>query len=107
MVETVEADMAASRRGDGLVLPNNHFEVNERTYAWEAGETFYPVSGPGFIIVDRPTLKAIQTFSRHGGVNERSLTELGYDKYMPTECVELAKDIWRLRTNRADDDLLD
>lgn len=107
MVETVQADMIAIRNGNGVKLPDNHYEINDRTYAWEKGETYYPVSGPGLIVVDRPTLKAIQTFAPHGGINDQALAQLSWDQHMPSESVELAKELWRKRTNRGNDDVLD
>ena len=33
MVETVQADMVAIRNGYGVRLPDNHYEINGRTYA--------------------------------------------------------------------------
>lgn len=107
MVATVEEDLEAIRRGEGQKLPNHHYEYRGRVYAWEKGETYYPVSGPGFLIADRPTYKALQMFSRHGGVNAKAMQELANDPHMPQANVELALEMWRKRTNRGDDDVLD
>ncbi|MGN6031346.1 MAG: hypothetical protein ACTHQE_06745 [Thermomicrobiales bacterium] len=76
MVDTVNEDLEAINRGDGTRLPDNRFEYRGRVYAWEQGSTGYPPSGPGFIVADRFTYSAIQTFVRHGGVNTRSMNEL-------------------------------
>lgn len=108
MVEMVNEDLAAINRGDGTRLPDNRFAYRGRVYAWERGSTGYPVSGPGFIVADRFTYSAIQTFVRHGGVNAGSMNELQRNPHLPGASVELAKECWRKRTNRSgNDDLLD
>lgn len=108
MVDTVNEDLAAINRGDGNRLPNNRYEYRGRIYVWEDGETGFPESGPGLYTVDRFTNSAIQTFSRHGGVNEGSMNELQRNPHMPESSVKLAKELWRKRTNRSgNDDLLD
>jgi hypothetical protein len=107
MVATVEEDLEAIRLGDGRKLPDNQFEYRGRIYAWEKGETYYPVSGPGFLVADRAPYKALQTFSRHGGVTDVAMQELTRDPFMPKESVESAIEMWRKRTNRGNDDVLD
>ncbi|MGC4105165.1 MAG: hypothetical protein QM753_02270 [Thermomicrobiales bacterium] len=106
--EMVEEDLVAIRHGDGIRLPNNHYSYRERIYAWEKDETYYPVSGPGFLIANRSTYKALQTLVRHGGPTRNAMRELESEQGMPSESVESAISMWRLRTNRGDnDDLLD
>jgi len=100
--ETVESDREGIRRGDGEHLGNNVFRINQRTYAWERDDMYYPVGGPGFIVADRATLKGLQTVRKHGGITESALNELARDPSISAECVESVKDLWQRRTNRGD-----
>jgi hypothetical protein len=102
MNETVESDLEGIRRGDGEHLGNNVFRINERVYAWERADLYYPVRGPGFIVAERATLKALQTLRKHGGITDAALNELARDPGIPHECVESAKDLWLRRTNRGE-----
>jgi SPP1 gp7 family putative phage head morphogenesis protein len=67
--DVVQQDIAAINRGEGE-RQGNCWAINGRTYGVEKGGRCYPISGPGFHVLDRVAYKALGMYNKYGLTSE-------------------------------------
>ena len=64
----VTADVAAINEGLGQTASGGYL-INGRTYGIH-GQSLYPISGPGFIQLDRPAFQALGVYNKFGNTEQ-------------------------------------
>jgi len=89
----VTGDVAAIRAGKA-VRRNGNYEINGRTYGIHDG-TLYPISGPGFHVLNRGAFQALGVLNRFGNTPEAHAI-LAKMINVSTAETEAALAVWRL-----------
>jgi len=91
----VAADIRAINAGEAIYDPaTQQATINGRIYGIHENGTSFPVSGPGFIPVDRRVAKVLRILKRHGGPDPEAIRRIGNNPDLDAQSVEQGFRIW-------------